>query len=81
LNTSCDGGRPATQTGTVAGRAAELFGISQPRVSKLKNYKLNRFSSERLLRFVTLLDRERGREANAGEDASAPRARPSSSEV
>ncbi|HSS75613.1 MAG TPA: helix-turn-helix transcriptional regulator [Thermoanaerobaculia bacterium] len=39
-------------------RAAQLFGIPQPHVSELKNYKLNRFSSERLLRFVTLLDRD-----------------------
>lgn len=37
-------------------RVAELFGIPQPQVSELKNYKLSRFSSERLLRFVTLLD-------------------------
>ena len=39
-------------------RAAQLLGIPQPHVSELKNYKLNRFSSERLLRFVTLLDRD-----------------------
>jgi predicted XRE-type DNA-binding protein len=38
--------------------AAALFGISQPHVSELKNYKLNRFSSERLLRFLTQLDRD-----------------------
>jgi predicted XRE-type DNA-binding protein len=38
--------------------AAKLFGIPQPHVSELKHYKLNRFSSERLLRFVTLLDRD-----------------------
>jgi predicted XRE-type DNA-binding protein len=38
--------------------AAQLFGIPQPHVSELKNYKLSRFSSERLLRFVTLLDRD-----------------------
>jgi predicted XRE-type DNA-binding protein len=37
---------------------ARLFGIPQPHVSELKHYKLNRFSSERLLRFVTLLDRD-----------------------
>jgi predicted XRE-type DNA-binding protein len=35
-----------------------LFGISQPHVSELKNYKLTRFSSERLMRFLTLLDRD-----------------------
>lgn len=38
--------------------AAKLFGIPQPHVSELKNYKLSRFSSERLLRFVTLLGRD-----------------------
>lgn len=37
---------------------ADLFGISQPHVSELKNYKLSRFSSERLLRFLTQLDRD-----------------------
>lgn len=37
---------------------AKLFGIPQPHVSELKHYKLNRFSSERLLHFVTLLDRD-----------------------
>jgi predicted XRE-type DNA-binding protein len=45
--------RRLTQTG-----AAQLFGIPQPHVSDLKHYKLGRFSSERLLRFVTLLDRD-----------------------
>ena len=39
-------------------KAAGLFGIPQPHVSELKNYKLSRFSSERLLRFLTLLDRD-----------------------
>ena len=39
-------------------KAAVLFGIPQPHVSELKNYKLSRFSSERLLRFLTLLDRD-----------------------
>lgn len=37
---------------------AQLFGIPQLHVSELKHYKLSRFSSERLLRFVTLLDRD-----------------------
>jgi predicted XRE-type DNA-binding protein len=45
--------RRLTQAG-----AARLFGIPQPHVSELKHYKLRRFSSERLLRFVTLLDRD-----------------------
>ncbi|HEX4963630.1 MAG TPA: helix-turn-helix transcriptional regulator [Thermoanaerobaculia bacterium] len=39
-------------------RAAQIFGIPQFHVSELKNYKLNRFPSERLLHFVTLLDRD-----------------------
>jgi len=39
-------------------QAAEIFGIPQPHVSELANYKLSRFSSERLLRFLTLLDRD-----------------------
>ena len=38
--------------------AAQLFGIPQPHVSELKHYKISRFSSERLLRLVTLLDRD-----------------------
>lgn len=37
---------------------AVLFGIPQPHVSELKNYKITRFSSERLMRFLTLLDRD-----------------------
>jgi predicted XRE-type DNA-binding protein len=45
--------RRLTQAG-----AAQLFGIPQPHVSELKHYKLSRFSSERLLHFVTLLDRD-----------------------
>ncbi len=39
-------------------KVAVLFGIPQPHVSELKNYKLSRFSSERLLRFLTLLDHD-----------------------
>lgn len=38
--------------------AAKRLGISQPHVSELKNYKLGRFSSERLLHFITLMDRD-----------------------
>jgi uncharacterized protein (DUF433 family)/predicted XRE-type DNA-binding protein len=44
--------------GLTQARAAQRFGIPQPHVSELKHYKLNWFSSERLLRFVTLLDRD-----------------------
>lgn len=39
-------------------KVAELLGIPQPHVSELKHYKLARFSSERLLRFLTYLDRD-----------------------
>src|SRR4051812_19363975 len=57
-------------------RVAELFGIPQPHVSELKNYKLSRFSSERLLRFVTLLDRtsrsSSGRRPRGTRRASCP---------
>lgn len=45
--------RRLTQT-----RAATIFGISQPHVSELKNYKLSRFTSERLLHFLTLMGRD-----------------------
>lgn len=45
--------RPLTQA-----QVAALFGIPQPHVSELRNYKLTRFSSERLLRFLTQLDRD-----------------------
>jgi predicted XRE-type DNA-binding protein len=37
---------------------AKLFGVSQPHVSELRNYKLERFSTERLLWFMTLLDHD-----------------------
>ena len=39
-------------------KAAALFGIPQPHVSEPKHYKLSRFSSERLMHFITLLDRD-----------------------
>jgi predicted XRE-type DNA-binding protein len=44
--------------GLTQGRVAERFGIPQPHISELKHYKLSRFSSERLLRFLTLLDHD-----------------------
>ncbi len=37
---------------------ASRLGIPQPRVSDLGNYKLSRFSSERLVRFITFFDRD-----------------------
>ena len=44
-----------TQTATAT---AKLLGIAQPHVSELKNQKLSRFSSERLLHYITLLNRD-----------------------
>lgn len=38
--------------------AAKTLGIAQPHVSDLVNYRLNRFSAERLMAFLTLLGRE-----------------------
>ncbi len=45
--------RKLTQTSV-----AEIFGIPQPHLSELRNLKLSRFSSERLLHFITLLDND-----------------------
>ena len=44
--------------GMTQAAAAKQLGLSQPHVSELKNYKLSRFSSERLLHFITLMDRD-----------------------
>ncbi|MDQ3058593.1 MAG: helix-turn-helix domain-containing protein [Pseudomonadota bacterium] len=44
--------------GLTQAAAAKLLGIAQPHVSELKNYKLSRFSSERLLHHITLLNRD-----------------------
>ena len=38
--------------------AAARLGIAQPHVSELRHFKLRRFSSERLLRFLALLGRQ-----------------------
>ena len=38
--------------------AAERFGVSQPKVSALAHYKLEGFSVERLMTFVTALDQD-----------------------
>lgn len=56
--------------------AAKRMGIAQPHVSELKHYKLGRFSSERLLHYITLLNRDveifiRPRAGGAGQYASA----------
>ncbi|MDR1708417.1 MAG: helix-turn-helix domain-containing protein [Candidatus Accumulibacter sp.] len=39
-------------------QAADLLGITQPKVSALKNYRLDQFSVERLMEFLTVLDRD-----------------------
>ena len=46
-------GRHLTQA-----EAAELLGITQPKVSKLMNSKLEGFSVEKLMRLLTLLNRD-----------------------
>jgi predicted XRE-type DNA-binding protein len=38
--------------------AAKKLGINQPKVSALANYKLNGFSVERLMTFLTALDQD-----------------------
>lgn len=38
--------------------AADLFGIPQPKISALKHYKLDGFSVERLMDFLTRLNRD-----------------------
>ena len=38
--------------------AADLLGVNQPKVSALLNYKLAGFSVERLMTFLTALDRD-----------------------
>jgi predicted XRE-type DNA-binding protein len=47
------GGMKLTQV-----QAARRLGVAQPHVSDLVHYRLNRFSVERLIHFVTLLDRD-----------------------
>jgi predicted XRE-type DNA-binding protein len=37
---------------------AEALGINQPKVSALRNYRLDGFSVERLMNFLTALDRD-----------------------
>jgi len=44
--------------GMTQAAAAKRMGIAQPHVSELKHYKLGRFSSERLLHYITLLNRD-----------------------
>jgi len=40
------------------GAAATLLGLSQPKVSALRNYKLEGFSVERLMTLLTALDQD-----------------------
>ncbi len=44
--------------GRTQAEAAEKLGISQPKVSALLNYKLEGFSVERLMHFLTALDQD-----------------------
>ena len=44
--------------GLTQAAAAKRLGLAQPHVSELKNYKLGRFSSERLLYCITLMNRD-----------------------
>jgi predicted XRE-type DNA-binding protein len=47
-----------TRRGLSQGRAAELLGINQPKVSALSKYRLEGFSVERLMRFLTALNQD-----------------------
>ena len=44
--------------GLSQGKAAELLGINQPKVSALSKYRLEGFSVERLMRFLTSLSQD-----------------------
>ena len=44
--------------GLSQGKAAELLGINQPKVSALSKYRLEGFSVERLIRFLTALNQD-----------------------
>lgn len=39
-------------------QAADVLGVPQPKISSLRNYKLEGFSVERLMTFLTSLDRD-----------------------
>lgn len=53
-------------------RAATLLGISQPKVSALKHYRLEGFSVERLMVFLTALGRDVEIRIKAHGAANAP---------
>src|ERR1700752_773166 len=38
--------------------AARRLGVNQPKISELRNYQLRGFSVERLMKFLTALDRD-----------------------
>ena len=44
--------------GLSQGKAAEMLGINQPKVSALSKYRLEGFSVERLMRFLTSLNQD-----------------------
>jgi len=44
--------------GLSQGKAAELLGVNQPKVSALSKYRLDGFSVERLMRFLTSLNQD-----------------------
>lgn len=46
------------ETGMTQTALSMLFGIPQPHISELKHFKLQRFSSERLLRYIALFQRD-----------------------
>jgi predicted XRE-type DNA-binding protein len=50
--------RVLDQRALTQAEAAKLLGVSQPKVSALRNYKLAGFSVERLMTFLTALDRD-----------------------
>jgi predicted XRE-type DNA-binding protein len=52
--------------------AAKLLGITQPKVSALKAYKLDGYSVERLMRFLTVLGRDVEIRITAGARRRAP---------
>ena len=47
-----------TQQGLTQTAAAQLLGLTQPKVSALRHYKLAGFSVERLMTLLTVLDRD-----------------------
>lgn len=46
------------QQGLTQTAAAKLLGLTQPKVSALRNYKLSGFSVERLMTLLTILDQD-----------------------